>query len=540
MLFKFSEMGLFFTIMAIISLYLLKRSLKTNNIKHEIFSYAMIFLTIIFIGEAIEQFLTNPSYRLFFYGFDSIGYAFMPTVGVMMVLAFTGYEKYLKKRNKVFQILIIIAIIFSILTFTNQWTHLMGYIIPSGHTYIYQTNWVFKIYETYQTLEILISVIIIIMYTLRNKRNTERSIIFVFFATISPLITTIIQEMTKVYGINKLGCALTLIFLTAAVLKYNLLDNKNIIYEEFVLSSNIGMLIADTDGTIVEINPKFREIIPTSNDIIGKTIEDYFKDHNYILNFYKSNETELEFNIPNLKTGQYKYYKLKKVPLYQDNILIGTLNKVEDITIIKKESFEKEVLIKEIHHRIKNNLQIIISLINLDVRLNPDKPEKTLKQVETRIETIALLHEQMYDSNSLKVINLREYIKSLVELINKLSNNEIKFHYDIENINLDILLGTPIGLILIEIINNSLKYAFPNGSGNVYIKAYYSKKGDDCDDEVNLIIYDDGVGLNEEIDITSNTNSLGLKIINILVKQIDGTIRNYECKGVGYKITFNK
>jgi PAS domain S-box-containing protein len=204
---------------------------------------------------------------------------------------------------------------------------------------------------------------------------------------------------------------------------------------------------------------------------------------------------------------------------------------------IKASLLEKETLLREIHHRVKNNLQIIASLLRLQEYLGNDEIRNVLKESEGRVRIMAMVHEKLYRSSSLSNINSKEYINGLISDVfynYGIKKEDITTNLQLEDVNLNIETIIPLGLIINEIVTNSVKYAFPQGNGKITIKL---KKGKG--DEYNLIIRDNGIGIPENIDI-EKTETLGLKLVNVLTSQIDGQIKLDRTKGTQFKITFKE
>ncbi len=194
---------------------------------------------------------------------------------------------------------------------------------------------------------------------------------------------------------------------------------------------------------------------------------------------------------------------------------------------------DKQILLSEVHHRVKNNLQIILSLIDLNLNFDTDI-KNILTNTQNRIYAMALIHEKIYESDSLSAVNLKNYIESLVESLIELYESDINFISDIEPIELEMEESIPIGLMINEMITNTIKYAFPNKkNGNLYIK--FKEENN----HYTLIVKDDGIGLPEDLDI-ENLTSLGLIVITNLTLQIGGTFSILDCEGTGYKIEFEK
>jgi len=205
---------------------------------------------------------------------------------------------------------------------------------------------------------------------------------------------------------------------------------------------------------------------------------------------------------------------------------------------IKASLQEKVVLLKEIHHRVKNNLQIISSLLNLQSNYIDDPQTlEILQSGQNRVASMALIHEQLYQSEDFAKIDFAEYIQNLAyNLFSSYENSEsaISFQMNILDVYLGIDEAIPCGLIINELIFNSLEYAFPKGKkGRIRIDF-----NSDNDKHYTLIFRDDGIGIPEDLD-WKNTDSLGLKLVNVLTNQLGGTLELNKKFGTEFKLTFS-
>jgi len=203
---------------------------------------------------------------------------------------------------------------------------------------------------------------------------------------------------------------------------------------------------------------------------------------------------------------------------------------------IKASLQEKEVLLKEINHRVKNNLQIISSLLNLQSRDIQDEQALRLFEVsQDRIKAMALVHEKLYQSEDLARIDFGEYIKSLATDLGGsygLDSRNINLKIDVDNILLGVDIAIPCGVIVNELVANSLKHAFPgDGSGEITV-SFRAVNG-----QYTMVFKDDGIGLPEGLDI-SHPYSLGLTIVNALTGQLGGAIDLNRNGGSEISITF--
>ena len=223
--------------------------------------------------------------------------------------------------------------------------------------------------------------------------------------------------------------------------------------------------------------------------------------------------------------------------------VLGSVHIARDITQrkimedqIKNSLQEKEMLIKETYHRVKNNLMVISSLLDLQARYIEDiETQNIFKDSQNRARSMALIHEKLYQTTDLKWINFADYIKNLsTELFRTYSDqsNNIQIDFDVENHKLDNDTSIPLGLIVNELISNNLKHAFPDGrEGSIKIKFYKENE------EYVLIISDNGIGFPDDFKI-ENVDSLGLRIVNSLVDQIHGNIEMDGTQGTEFTIKF--
>ncbi|MBN2103650.1 HAMP domain-containing protein [bacterium] len=198
---------------------------------------------------------------------------------------------------------------------------------------------------------------------------------------------------------------------------------------------------------------------------------------------------------------------------------------------IKRSLDEKNILLQEIHHRVKNNLQIISSLLKLQLRHIDDPDTMTLFQdCHNRVHTMALIHEQLYRSEDFSNIDFQEYVLSLTKHLFYIYNNptkKIKLEIEMEKAHLDLNTAIPCGLLITELVSNSLKYAFidrDQGKIKISLARVNGAPTEDLNKKKYIFtIQDDGVGLPSDIESLS-TESLGLKLVNALVRQLRGEI----------------
>jgi len=199
----------------------------------------------------------------------------------------------------------------------------------------------------------------------------------------------------------------------------------------------------------------------------------------------------------------------------------------------------KQLLLKEIYHRVKNNLQIVISLLNLQSQKTKDqKVIEIFKDSQNRIKSMALIHEKLYKSKDLAGINFKEYINDLVNNLFRsygINSSRIIPKIDIEDTIMNLDTATPCGMIVTELVSNSLKHAFPaERKGDILIKLTSDNKG-----MFKLVVQDNGIGFPEDINF-HKTDTLGMQLVTSLVGQIKGTIELVKNNGTEFSIVFKE
>lgn len=198
---------------------------------------------------------------------------------------------------------------------------------------------------------------------------------------------------------------------------------------------------------------------------------------------------------------------------------------------------EKEVLLKEIHHRVKNNLYVISGLLNLQSSYIEDEKVRNLFQdSQNRIQTMAAIHEQLYQSDDLSSIDFAQYLEKLISNLFLSYNSEqlgIKPITNLESCHLHIETATPAGLLINELVTNAFKHAFPNGKGEIKINLNL-----DSNQQIHLSVIDNGKGLPPELD-WEESPSLGLRLVRLLTQQLDGEVTvETSPKGTSFHVQF--
>ncbi len=336
----------------------------------------------------------------------------------------------------------------------------------------------------------------------------------------------------------------------------NLTDSE-LAYRTIFENTGTATVIIDENDVIALSNTEFEKLsCYKKEDIEDKKSWKEFVVEDDIEPMHKNNQIRIQENEPDPQNYEFRFVnkngEIKNV--YAVAVLIpgsnSSLISLLDVTDqknaeheIKKSLQEKEILLKEIHHRVKNNLTVISSLLNLQSRYIKDKDDlKMFMESQSRAKSMAIIHQKLYSSSDLKHIDFDDYIKTLARDIFDVyvqNPSEINMFFDVEDIKLDINTSIPLGLILNELLTNALKYAFPNNElgvsknldGKVTVKLHRK------DDGYRLIVEDNGVGLPEDFDL-ENSSSLGIQLINTLTQQIDGHVSYCSDNGTRFIIDF--
>ncbi len=219
--------------------------------------------------------------------------------------------------------------------------------------------------------------------------------------------------------------------------------------------------------------------------------------------------------------------------------MIGTVRDITERKLaedkLRRSLQEKEVMLKEIHHRVKNNMQVIYSLLNLQASSIKDATVRAMfEESKNRINSMAIIHEKLYRSKDFAFIDFKEYLQGLVVgIAETYKRHDIVFTVEMGHLALDVNVGVPCGLIVNELVSNCLKHAFPEGrQGTVTLGVSRDREGHNI-----LTVADNGIGLPLEIDFR-NTQSLGLQLVSVLSGQLHGTIELSRDKGTKFTIIF--
>jgi PAS domain S-box-containing protein len=325
------------------------------------------------------------------------------------------------------------------------------------------------------------------------------------------------------------------------------------IYRALIETTGTGYVIVDENGTVIDANEEYVLMAGyhNKNEIINRNPLEWTAVKDREKNARALEQCLQQGYIRNLEVD-YAHKEGVIVPLEINATVIEAKGRKNVLTICHDISYrkhftenlqaslrEKEILLKEIHHRVKNNLQIISSLLSLQSNKIADSEIlKLYDDMNNRIKAMALIHERLYQSEDLALIDLAEYIKIISHDLKEtyaLNSGDCTLEFNTVPVMLDIIQAIPCGLMINEILSNIFKYAFPSSfSGRAAITVELRQLNNS---EIELKIGDNGVGLPDTVDI-NRAESLGLSLILLLASQLQGKVEIDKTGGTMFTITF--
>ena len=333
-----------------------------------------------------------------------------------------------------------------------------------------------------------------------------------------------------------------------SIFRYRLLDLMPVALDAIFNVMPGGVLVLDFETRVVDLNPAARRILGLPEDAVGRLSHEVFTGWPDLGAAFP-HLLDLGAERPVRSADGRRWIGVRLSTLRdRGGPVSGHLILVRDITTSKNARDaleaslrEKEALLKEVYHRVRNNMQVISSLLNHQARLIRD-PEvlEMFKESQNRIRSMALVHEMLYRSGDLSRIDFAAYIRSLVVYLMhslRIDADRIGYGLSVGKIELEISTAVPVGLIVNELVTNALRHAFPDGRrGRIDIALDAAPDG-----ALTLAVRDDGVGLPEGF-APDRASSLGLQIVEMLVQQIEGTMTAGGGAGGGteFRIVFGR
>jgi PAS domain S-box-containing protein len=319
-------------------------------------------------------------------------------------------------------------------------------------------------------------------------------------------------------------------------------------YTRSVIEANPDlMVVLDRNGTVLDINAAAEALTGIRREqLINTSYFGYLVDDGTLNTaFSRLLETGQLENVIRIR-----HTDGHLTPLSVNATMIGARDATDariivsahDITRQKKDEEaiqasldEKVILLREVHHRVKNNLQIIISLVNLQMRQTDDPLVKQImSETQNRVRAMSLVHEKLYRSESLSRIDFADYTRFLATQLFSfygIDTRRVRLELTMETIMVDINTAVPLGLLMNELVSNALKHAFPDGrEGTISISGGYAGE------IITMRVKDNGIGIPDDYD-WKNTTSLGMRLVTSLIDQVDGTIALDRTHGTTFTVT---
>ncbi len=547
--FQYSPYGILLMVSAfiILSLGIYSYKKRSSNL-HTYFIFFMLSIFFWCFGAAMEFFSIAIWAKVFWVKITYIGVATVAPLWFIFILNYANYDKYLKPAH--IRLLFLIPVIVIIMAFTNEWHGLLWPgIIPTssqpGAILIYEHGPIFFINMIYSFSLTIIGLIILIKTLIKSSRKYRQQISILILVGLIPLIFSSFYafHVLPIVGLDFSPFALVIagMLLALSIFKFHFLDILPVAHKILFKNMVNGVLVFDDNEKLMEVNSA-ASLIGIGHDDIGKNADEVLDRFEELKSLYKARESESEAF---LEDPVNQWIQAQVTPIYDDeDIFQGHLLIIQDINKrkklekeLKKSLEEKDLMMKEIHHRVKNNFMIIQSLLQLQSRhIDEEDTLEVFRESQNRIKSMAFVHQRLYQHDNLKKINFGDYPQTLALDIFKsyvTNPNQITLDIDTEDVTLDIDTAIPLGLILNELISNSLKYAFPKDrKGRLMVKSFLK------DSKYSLIVSDDGIGFPKGLDYTKS-DSLGLKLIYSLSDQIGADVKLDTTNGTKFEITFN-
>jgi two-component sensor histidine kinase/PAS domain-containing protein len=470
------------------------------------------------------------------------GLVLLPTAWCVLAIYYTGRETWLSRRVLVG--LSVVPVLTLLLVFTNESHGLIWSAVTldtTGSFLVLNTAygewmWVFVVhaYILLMTGVILLAKQWITCSNPRFKRQTGVLLGGALFPWIASAMVAFGVDPFPRLDLILLALILTNIVVAFNIFYFKLGDVVPLAREAILESMTDSVIVLDPENYIVDANPSAKQLLGITR--INQPVEQVWPAWSQIQLDTHGQEvvldTDAEQTIYDVSVSPLMDWRGRTVSRV---VVLRNVTDRKRSERFKRSLQEKELLLQEIHHRVKNNMQIISSLLNLQSFYVKDKQYmQLLNECKNRIQSMALIHEKLYQSESLTSIDFNTYITDLVHALFRTYNvnPENISLYVKGDISLEIDTAIPCGLIINELVSNALKHAFPDGKGEITI--IFQSIGESAQ----LVVKDTGIGLPEDVDVTSS-ESLGLRLVTILARdQMGGEITVDRHGGTTFCITF--
>jgi PAS domain S-box-containing protein len=503
-------------------------------------------------GNALELASIDLPVKIFWDKVQFVGICVIPTAWLVYMLRFTSRDGWVTRRNLV--LLGIVPMITLVLAATNEAHSLIWSgcaLDTSGHTAIkvdIYGPWLW-LFIAYSYIEIASGLLLLVQALVHSGQLYRWQASGLSLAVLAVWIVSIVSEVVGWRPIPDIDLTPVALAVTVPVLAWGFYrlrqrDIMPVAWEAIVESMQDRVVVVDGQNRILDMNPAAQQLVGRSlSEVIGEPVEQMWAE-------WPGVDTQISSGVATgrevtLGDGdEQRIYDVRSSPLTDWRgrsvswvvVLRDITERVEAERQVAASLKEKEVLLQEIHHRVKNNLQIISSLLNLQAQqLENQQILEAFRDSQNRIRSMALIHEQLYGSHDLAGIDFGAYIQDLLTFLFRsyqADSRQIRLDVETDKVSLAIDQAVPCGLIVNELVSNALKHAFPDGRQGGIRVVLGADEG-----LLALAVSDDGIGLPEGFDHRTST-SLGLQLVNSLVSQLDGEIMLEPGQGTGFKVTF--
>lgn len=325
------------------------------------------------------------------------------------------------------------------------------------------------------------------------------------------------------------------------------------LYRNVYNHAPLGLVVWDTDYRILDWNDEAARMFGWSREeAVGSNLVDLIvheKNRSFVrrlMSYLLEGRIDRQIIDESVtKSGESIWCEWNAAPLHDsEGQVVGAISLALDITERKRAEDElraslkeKEVLFREIHHRVKNNLAVIASLLRLQSHNAKDAFHREMfEDAQNRIQSMALAHERLYGSGNLALVDMREYVPSLVDHLAFRTEDigkKIELRKEIGAVQLELEKAIPVGFLVNELVSNALKHAFVNRDGGTVTIGLTCTEKNECE----LIVRDDGIGMPEKVDF-ENPTSFGLNLAKLVVEQLEGVIELSGSQGTEFRIRF--
>jgi PAS domain S-box-containing protein len=503
------------------------------------------------IAWALEQASFDLSAKLFWAKMKLVALCVIPTAWLIYTLQYTGREKWLTRRS--LALLGLIPLFFLLLIFSNEVHGLIWASVQldtDGPFAVKRSTYGpgFGIFTAYSYTVALLGILVLVQTLVRSHRlyrwQLGGLLLIVFTAWLITVVDLLGLGPFPDLELTPLTLGLAVPITAWSLYRLRRRDIVPVARSAVVEGMSDGVVVLDAEGRIVDLNAAVERMIEhPRSEAVGRSMERLWPG--WMSEMQRASDSSESGREVRLGQGDGQHiYDMRVSPLTDwRGHLVGQVVVLRDITERKRAEErirasleEKEVLLKEVHHRVKNNLQVISSLLYLQGRYTGDEQTlEMLRDSRDRVRSMALAHERLYQSPDVAKIDFAAYIRSLVTHLfssYRLRSGGIALELGIDDVSLGLDTAIPCGLIVNELVSNALKHAFPEGTeGRVRIDVQLENG------RFILSVSDDGLGFPADLDFR-NTESLGLQLVIMLVEQLEGEIELDNKGGTTFRIAF--